>query len=241
MARQISRRDFMQIVMIGTATTSLSACMPRGLRDLTSNQVALAPIPQQQSNAPQPSEQALASFAAMYGSEVDGAFTLPAIPYQKIDPQFLRQIVDDPTGEQPGTLVVDTNRRFLYLVRKNGKAIRYGVSVGKSGFAWSGRGIIQYKKTWPTWTPPAEMILRQPQLKKFSAENGGMPPGLKNPLGARALYIFQNGKDTLYRLHGSPEWNSIGKRASSGCIRLINQDIIDLYDRVPEKAPILVV
>ena len=177
----------------------------------------------------------------MYGSQVDGAFTLPAIPYQKIDPQFLRQIVDDPTGEQPGTIVVDTNRRFLYLVRQNGKAIRYGVSVGKSGFAWSGRGIIQYKKTWPTWTPPAEMILRQPQLKKFSAENGGMPPGLKNPLGARALYIFQNGKDTLYRLHGSPEWNSIGKRASSGCIRLINQDIIDLYDRVPEKAPILVV
>ena len=109
MARQISRRDFMQIVMIGTATTSLSACMPRGLKDLTSNQVTLAPIPQQQSNAPQPSEQALAPFASMYGSEVDGAFTLPAIPYQKIDPQFLRQIVDDPTGEQPGTIVVDTN------------------------------------------------------------------------------------------------------------------------------------
>ena len=93
--------------------------------------------------------------------------------------------------------------------------------------------VIQWKQKWPKWTPPDEMIARQPELEKYSAANGGMPPGLDNPLGARALYIFQNGEDTLYRLHGSPEWNSIGKSVSSGCVRLMNQDIIDLYDRVP--------
>lgn len=235
MQQHISRRNFLNALTVSTGAACLSACMPAGLRSLSS------------SRPPKPvvnailSDAALAPFAAMYAAYPDGDFVLPPIPYQKIAPQFLRQIVDDPTGEQPGTIVVDTKRRFLYLVRQNGKAIRYGVGVGRAGFSWSGRGVIQYKKKWPTWTPPAEMISRQPQLKKFSAENGGMKPGLTNPLGARALYIFQNGQDTLYRLHGSPEWFSIGKQASSGCIRLMNQDIIDLFDRVPEKAPILVV
>ena len=232
MTSYVSRRLFLQTLTIGAATTGLSACMPSGLKD-----IALAPVksPSTTDNS------ALLPFASMYAEMRDGDFVLPAIPYQKIDPQFLRQIVDDPTGEQPGTIVVDTKRRYLYLVRLNCKAIRYGVSVGKEGFAWSGRGIIEYKRKWPTWTPPSDMIARQPQLKKYSAENGGMKPGLKNPLGARALYIFQDGRDTLYRLHGSPDWSSIGKRASSGCVRLINQDIIDLYERVPDKAPVLVV
>ena len=233
MTTYVSRRFFLQTLTIGAATTGLSACMPSGLKD-----IALAPVKTPPTTA---DNSALLPFASMYAEMRDGDFVLPAIPYQKIDPQFLRQIVDDPTGEQPGTIVVDTKRRYLYLVRLNGKAIRYGVSVGKEGFAWSGRGIIEYKRKWPTWTPPSDMIARQPQLKKYSAENGGMKPGLKNPLGARALYIFQDGRDTLYRLHGSPDWSSIGKRASSGCVRLINQDIIDLYERVPEKAPVLVV
>lgn len=230
----VSRRIFLKTFTIGAAASSLSACMPSKLTD-----ISLSPV-----TPPSPSptlDSALLPFASMYKESQDGEFILPAIPYQQIDPQFLRQIVDDPTGELPGTIVVDTKRRYLYLVRVNGKAIRYGVGVGREGFAWSGRGIIQYKRKWPIWTPPADMIARQPQLKKFSAENGGMKPGLNNPLGARALYIFQDGHDTLYRLHGSPEWSSIGKRASSGCVRLINQDIVDLYDRVPEKAPILVV
>lgn len=231
MTHSLTRRLFLQTLTIAAATGTLSACMPSRLSD-----ISLAPVV-----PPQPTDAALLPFASMYEEKRDGDFLLPAIPYQQIDQQFLRQIVDDPTGEQPGTIVVDTKRRYLYLVRINGKAIRYGVSVGREGFAWSGRGIIQYKRKWPTWTPPTDMIARQPKLKKFSAENGGMKPGLDNPLGARALYIFQDGKDTLYRLHGSPEWSSIGKRASSGCVRLINQDIIDLYDRVPEKAPVLVV
>ena len=180
-------------------------------------------------------------YDTMYGPKLDEPFPLPAIPYQEIDPIYLRQEVDDPTGERPGTLVVDTSKRFLYLVRENGRAMRYGVGIGRAGFSWSGRAIVQWKQKWPKWTPPEEMIARQPELEKYSAENGGMAPGLDNPLGARALYIFQNGEDTLYRLHGSPEYRSIGKAVSSGCVRLINQDVCDLYDRVPTRTPILVV
>jgi lipoprotein-anchoring transpeptidase ErfK/SrfK len=137
-------------------------------------------------------------------------------------------------------VVVDTSNHFLYLVRENGQAMRYGVGLGRAGFEWSGRALIQWKRKWPKWTPPAEMIAREPKLEKYSAANGGMQPGLMNPLGARALYIFQDGVDTLYRVHGSPEWNTIGKSVSSGCVRLMNQDIVDLYDRVPNKTPILV-
>jgi len=177
----------------------------------------------------------------IYGPKPDEQFPLPAIPYWEIEPQYLRQEVADPTGERPGTIVVDTNQRFLYLVRENGRAMRYGVGIGRQGFSWSGRAVVQWKQRWPKWTPPAEMIARQPELEQYSAENGGMEPGLMNPLGARALYIFQNGEDTLYRLHGSPEYQSIGKAVSSGCVRLINQDICDLYDRVPAKTPILVI
>ena len=118
--------------------------------------------------------------------------------------------------------------------------MRYGVGIGREGFAWDGRGVIQWKQAWPRWTPPDSMIARQPDLERYSARNGGMAPGLSNPLGARALYIFQNGQDTLYRLHGTREWRSIGKAVSSGCVRLMNQDVIDLYGRVKYHAPIVV-
>lgn len=177
---------------------------------------------------------------AMYGSRQDGDYVLPAIPYDKIDPRFYRQRVVNTTGEQPGTVVVETPSRFLYVVEPGGTAMRYGVGIGRDGFAWSGRAVIQYKREWPRWTPPDEMVARQPELEPYSSRNGGMAPGLKNPLGARALYIFKDGKDTIYRLHGNPEWWSIGKAVSSGCVRLMNQDIIDLYNRVPAKSPILV-
>ncbi len=176
----------------------------------------------------------------MYAAVNEGEFSLPAIPYKKIDPKFYRQAVADPTGEQPGTIVVDTANRFLYLVQPFGEAVRYGVAIGKEGFAWSGNANVEWKGKWPKWTPPAEMIARDPTLEKYSNENGGMPPGPKNPLGARALYIFKDGVDTLYRIHGSPEWKSIGKKASSGCVRMMNQDVIDLYERVPKHAPIVV-
>lgn len=177
---------------------------------------------------------------AMYGEVLDNGYLIPAVPYERIDPRFYRQRVADPTGQPPGTIVVDTPSRFLYLVESGGTAMRYGVGIGRDGFSWQGQGVIQWRQKWPKWTPPDEMIRRQPELAKYSAANGGMAPGLTNPLGARALYIFQGGEDTLYRLHGSPEWNSIGRAVSSGCVRLMNQDIIDLYERVPNKARIMV-
>lgn len=174
---------------------------------------------------------------AMYAAQPNEQFPLPAARIDVVPPQYWRQVVDDPTGERPGTIVVDTANRFLYLVRDDGKALRYGVGIGRDGFRWSGRAQIAYKKAWPTWTPPAEMIGRQPELEQYRQ---GMPPGLGNPLGARALYIFKDGVDTLYRLHGNPDERSIGQAVSSGCVRLMNQDVIDLYERVPAGSPIVV-
>jgi len=174
---------------------------------------------------------------AMYAALPNERFPIPAARIDLVDPQYWRQIVPDPTGERPGTIVVDTANRFLYLVRDGGQAMRYGVGIGRDGFAWSGRAQIAYKREWPTWTPPAEMIARQPEIEQY---RNGMPPSLENPLGARALYIFKDGTDTLYRLHGNPDVTSIGKAVSSGCVRLINQDVIDLFERVPSGTPILV-
>ena len=174
-----------------------------------------------------------------YKSRKDGSFRLPAIPTKKMKKQYLRQRVKYRSWEKNGTLIVDTKNRYLYLIEGRGKAMRYGIGVGKAGFEWAGEAKVAWKQEWPKWTPPQEMIDRKPKLAKYGGENG-MKGGLRNPLGARALYIFQNGKDTLYRLHGSPQWSSIGTAASSGCIRLINQDIIDLYERVRPGAKIIV-
>lgn len=225
----VSRRQFLAASGAIAASAALSACttvrerLPGDFRE------------------PVQMEPPLIGYEQMYAAVIDEGYELPAIPVEKVEKQFLRQIVRDPTGEVPGTVVVDTNDHFLYLVRPNGEAIRYGVGLGRAGFAWSGRAVIQWKKKWPKWTPPDEMVARQPELEQYSIANGGMEPGLKNPLGARALYIFQDGVDTLYRVHGSPEWWSIGKSVSSGCVRMMNQDVMDLYDRVPNGTPILVI
>ena len=176
-------------------------------------------------------------FRADYGSVVDGGFQLPRIPITKVDKQYLRQIVDYETRERPGTVVVDVPSRHLYLVEPEGRAVRYGVGVGRQGFAWAGNATVGWKKEWPTWTPPPNMMKRQPELRRWA---GGMPPGLGNPLGPRALYLTRGGQDTMYRLHGTPEWWSIGTAVSSGCIRLMNQDIIDLYNRVRTGARVVV-
>jgi lipoprotein-anchoring transpeptidase ErfK/SrfK len=171
----------------------------------------------------------------------DDGHTLPAIPVSRVDPRFLRQEVSYVTNEAPGTIVVDTRAHFLYLVQPGGKAMRYGVGLGKAGFSWQGRGVIQRKAKWPRWTPSEDMVSRQPDLRQFAASEGGAIPGLNNPLGARALYIFKDGRDTLYRVHGTPDWQSVGKATSSGCVRMLNQDVIDLFDRVPSGTPISVI
>lgn len=180
-------------------------------------------------------------FTSEYGTVVDAGYSIPAVPISKIKKQFHRQIVTYSTKEKPGTIIVDTPNRYLYLVLPGRKAVRYGIGVGKAGFAWEGEAYIAWKREWPTWTPPKEMIERKPELARYGDD--GMKPGLKNPLGARALYLFnQKGEDTLFRLHGTPEWASIGTAASSGCIRLMNQDIIDLYERVrPGKSARVIV
>ncbi len=154
----------------------------------------------------------------------------PAEPQRAVDPVFIRQEVDYPGHEHPGTIVIDTQHKFLFLVEKEGKALRYGVGVGREGFAWSGVEKISRKAEWPDWTPPVEMLKRRPDLPTH------MAGGIGNPLGARALYLG----GSLYRIHGTNEPYSIGTSVSSGCIRMMNQDVIDLYNRVGVGTKVIV-
>ncbi|WP_136682838.1 L,D-transpeptidase [Falsirhodobacter xinxiangensis] len=167
----------------------------------------------------------------------DGKYDLPAVPVDQIPPQFRRQVVDYETAEAPGTIVIDPAQKLLYLVQGDGKALRYGISVGREGFDWAGTAIVSRKRPYPTWTPPPEMIERQPSLERWK---DGQPGSPSNPLGVRAIYLTTNGVDHGYRIHGTPEWRSIGRNASSGCFRMIHQDIIDLYNRVQPGAKVVV-
>lgn len=185
----------------------------------------------------QPVSKAAVETRDVYLATSDNGFTVPSVPAEKVPDQFERQVVDFETAEAPGTIIIDPSSKFLYFVTGKGKAIRYGVSVGRAGFEWHGTANVTNRKPWPTWTPPAEMIERDPKLSKWEK---GQPGGPSNPLGARALYLTTNGRDYGYRIHGTPDWWSIGRNASSGCIRMINQDVIDLYNRVPENAKVIV-
>lgn len=147
------------------------------------------------------------------------------------------EAVDFETPERPGTLIVDTSQRALFHVLGYGMATRYGVAVGKEGHDWAGIAKIGRKVAWPRWTPPASMIRRKPELAQWA---DGMPGGPENPLGARALYLYANGKDTLFRIHGTNEPQSIGRAASSGCIRMLNRDITDLYAQTPIGTKVIV-
>ena len=180
------------------------------------------------------------AFTSPYPALPNEKFPIKAIPKGRLKSKYHRRRVRYETSEKPGTVVVDTKNFYLYHVQKGGYAMRYGVGLGRAGFEWSGRARIAWKRKWPKWTPPDEMIARSPELQKWSAENGGMPPGLENPLGSRALYIHDGNVDTLYRIHGSPEISSIGKAVSSGCVRLVNHDVIHLYDNVRSGSPIVV-
>ncbi len=175
--------------------------------------------------------------SGIYGARADGDFTVPQIPVEKVPPQFQRQTVAYETDQPVGTVIINPAARYLYLVTGKNKATRFGIAVGRAGFEWAGEAVVNERKSWPTWTPPPEMIERKPELAKFEK---GQPGGLTNPLGARALYLTTNGVDYGYRIHGTPEWNSIGTNASSGCIRMINQDVMDLANLVPVGAKVVV-
>lgn len=203
------------------AVASLAACEPDP--SLVAAGVVDAPQPKLISDA--------------YVARQDGDYALPAIPVDKVPVPYQRQVVYFPTEDAAGTIVINPAQRTLHLVTGPNKAIRYGIAVGRAGFEWSGEALVTERKLWPTWTPPKEMIERTPELAKWEQ---GQPGGLENPLGARALYLTTNGVDYGYRIHGTPEWNTIGSNASSGCIRMINQDVIDLFERSPIGTKVVV-
>ena len=158
---------------------------------------------------------------------------MAAVPKAEEDRLFARYLVDDPTGEAPGTIVVDTKERLLFYVLPDRKAMRYGVAVGDEAYGWTGTAHVGRKAEWPDWHPPAEMKARWPHVKDTRG-------GPDNPLGARALYLFEGNKDTLYRIHGTNEPEKIGRAVSSGCIRMRNIDVVDLYNRVEPGAKVIV-
>jgi lipoprotein-anchoring transpeptidase ErfK/SrfK len=174
-----------------------------------------------------------------YAERRDGAFTVPAIPMDQV-PQFLhRQIVLFTQHEElPGTIYIQSENRLLYLILEDGYALRYGIGVGREGMDWTGEAIIYRTANWPRWTPTPSMIRRDPALEQWA---GGQPGGPANPLGARALYLSTNGVDDGYRIHGTPNWRSIGRFDSSGCFRMFQHDVIDLRSRVGRNTRVVVV
>ena len=167
--------------------------------------------------------------------DADPAYSTPVDLDGAVDTaRTTRRAVADPTGEPPGTLTINTKLRKLYLSLGEGRAMEYGIGVGRQGFAWKGVAEIGRKAYWPGWTPPPEMLARSPELPPH------LDGSLSNPLGARALYLFQDNKDTLFRIHGTNEPNSIGHAVSSGCIRMLNSDVIDLYGRVTKGTRVVV-
>ncbi|MBV2359283.1 L,D-transpeptidase [Thalassococcus sp. CAU 1522] len=174
---------------------------------------------------------------------VAAAAATAALPAQafEIEPVFRPQQVRIKKDLQPGQILILPRAHFLYYVNGPGQAMRYGVGVGKAGLEFTGNAVIQVKKEWPTWRPTDEMIEREPQLyTKFIDNDYVQPGGPENPLGARALYLFQNGRDTYFRIHGTTAPRSIGRSVSNGCIRMLNEHVIDLYQRVPIGTPVTV-
>lgn len=192
-----------------------------------------------------------AGATSLYGDEEDGRdpsllpppespidYEIPPTDFSEIPERFLRQTVSWDGIEEPGWVIVDAPKRHLYLVLESGtSALRYGVGVGRQGFAWSGEAVVGMKRRWPRWVPPQEMVARDAKAAKWA---NGMPGGPENPLGARALYLHSNGEDTMFRIHGTNEPSSIGKAMSSGCIRMLNEDIAELFLRVPVGTPVVV-
>jgi lipoprotein-anchoring transpeptidase ErfK/SrfK len=183
------------------------------------------------------------SYSVVYASYPGEPAPVKEFNYSQMDLAYLRQEVEYLGAEQPGTVVVDPASRHLYFVEAPGRAIRYGVGVGREGFGWSGTAKINMRRSWPDWVPPKEMVARDPGIRAqlVSTSRGkGVPGGQTSPLGARAMYLFADGRDTGYRIHGTTEPETIGTNVSSGCIRMVNQDVIHLYQRAPEGTQVFV-
>ena len=179
----------------------------------------------------------LAEAQKLYGPAPDEKFPIPAVDVTKIDPKYYRRTVKYDSNEATGTIVIDPAKYYVYRIEDDGNATRYGANVGRQGFLWSGEAYVGRKAEWPTWTPPKEMIQRQPEAAKYAA---GMPGGLDNPLGARTLYLYKNGVYTLYTIYSTSDPETIGTNLTSGCTGLLSQDMIDLYSRTPVKTKVVV-
>ncbi|WP_284391221.1 L,D-transpeptidase [Devosia yakushimensis] len=179
----------------------------------------------------------LAEAERVYGPLPNERFPIPAVNISKINPKYLRRTVRYDSDEAVGTIIIDPRHYYVYRIEGGGYATRYGANVGRAGFLWSGDAYIGRKAEWPVWTPPKEMILRQPEAAPYA---GGMPPGLNNPLGARTLYLYQNGVYTLYTIYSTIMPETIGKGISSGCIGLLTQDMVHLYNQTPVNTKVVV-
>jgi lipoprotein-anchoring transpeptidase ErfK/SrfK len=179
----------------------------------------------------------LAEAAKVYGPVPDEKFPISAVNISKVDPKYYRRTVGYDAKEAPGTIIVDPGKYYVYRIEGDGNATRYGANVGRAGFLWSGEAYVGRKAEWPIWTPPKEMILRQPEARKYA---GGMPGGLDNPLGARVLYLYQDGVYTLYTIYSTTVPKTIGTGLTSGCTGLLSQDMIDLYSRTPVETKVVV-
>jgi lipoprotein-anchoring transpeptidase ErfK/SrfK len=177
-----------------------------------------------------------AEVAKLYGPAPDEKFPIPAVDLRKVDPKYYRQTVRYHTREAPGTIIIDPGNYFVYRIEGDGNATRYGANVGRSGFLWSGEVYVGRKAEWPVWTPPKEMMQRQPEARKYA---GGMPGGLENPLGARTLYLYKNGVYTVYTIYSTSDPETIGTGVTSGCTGLLSQDMIHLYAQTPIKTKVV--
>lgn len=221
----MTRRHF----AVAGATALLSAC------------ARPAAVPETVAAPPMPEPLPLLPMPEFYGAITDEPFHVAAVPPGVVPPHLWRQQVPNPfPDEAPGTIIVDPDAGMLHLVESKSKAMRYGAGTGRDAFAWSGEARLQFCREWPRWKVPEEMIARDPSLEPFSVANGGMDPGPGNPLGARALYLFEGGRDTLYRIHGACEPQYLGQAVSSGCIRLLDHDAIDLHRRATHGATVRV-
>ena len=205
----------------------------RSTRRVVLAALCLIPLAACQSSKPGP--MAGGDDAAWYiGTMPDKPFDVPLVDRSRIDPKYRRQEVAYNGSEAPGTIVVDIDKRHLALVQEGGTALQYGVGVGKAGFSWKGDARIGRKGVWPDWSPTTTMVSLNPGIER--SRKGG----IDNPLGARALYLYQGNRDTMFRIHGTNEPWSIGEQMSSGCVRMLNEDIVDLFERVPVGARVVV-